>query len=197
MTRSDPDPPAPDPQRFQELLSDTQGGPAQDGEIVEQVYAELRRIAEHRLALERPDHTLQATALVNEAYLRLVGDERARDPRNSARFYAAAAGAMRRILVDHARCRGRARRGGGQRKIPLDALELAQRDDPGQVVIIEDALQRLEQLDPRLASVVELRFYAGLADAEIARILDLSERTVRREWTLARAWLHQALTEGE
>jgi RNA polymerase sigma factor (TIGR02999 family) len=162
------------------------------GALVPFVYEELRGIARARMAEERPGHTLSATALVHEAYLRLAG----RDPlpwSSRAGFYAAAAEAMRRILVEHARKRGTLKRGGGAAKLPLDAVELATREDPSEILAVEEALSRLEQQDRRMADVAKLRFFAGLSDRETADALGLSERTVRRSWVFARAWLQHDL----
>jgi RNA polymerase sigma factor (TIGR02999 family) len=154
------------------------------------VYERLREIARVRLRSERPDHTLSATALVHEAWLRLAG----RDPVDwptKARFYAAAAAAMRRILIDHARGRGRIKRGGGRGRLPLDVVELATKRDPAEILAVDDAVDRLEERDPMLAEVVKLRFFAGLSEEETAWVLERSARSVRRDWALARAWLQR------
>lgn len=172
----------------------TEPGPAQ---LTDEAYAELRRIAARYLATERPDHTLQPTALVNEAFVRLDASSAARfaDRRH---FVAAAARAMRNILVDHARARGAQKRGAGKR-VALD-VEAAGVDDGrgADVVALDEALERLEALHPRQARIVELRFFAGLTGAETAALLDVSERTVERDWVVARAWLRRELRrEGE
>lgn len=156
------------------------------------VYDELHGLAQRRMAGERKGHTLQPSALVNEAWLRLVGAERF-DWSCRARFYAAAAEAMRRILIDHARARGSAKRGGGRVRVPIDAVDLAAREDPAEILSVDEALSRLSEQDGRMAEVVKLRFYAGLTEAESAEALGVSERTVRRAWILARAWLHREL----
>jgi len=160
--------------------------------LLEAVYDQLRRIAERRMQDEKPGHSLQATALVHEAYLRLVRD---RDVAWSGRahFYAAAAQAMQRILIEHARRRGRLKRGGGQRPVATDVVDLAQEDNLEEAVALNDALERLAAEDPRAAEVTRLRFYAGLSVEETAAALQVSERTVMREWTYARAWLRDAL----
>jgi RNA polymerase sigma factor (TIGR02999 family) len=158
------------------------------------VYDQLKAIAARKMATERPDHTLSATALVHEAYLKLVGLQRLAWS-SKAHFYVAAAESMRRILVDHARAKGTAKRGGGCRILPLDVVDLATREDPPEIVAIEEALSRLEEEEPRLAEVVKLRFFAGLDVSDIAPMLGLAERTVRRDWYLARAWLGRELSK--
>lgn len=155
------------------------------------VYQELRRIARQHLGCERRGHTLQATALVHEAWLRLFGNEQEFATRQE--FLAAAANTMRRILVDHARSRGRQKRGGGQRKLPLDAVELATSSDADDVLGVDEAITSLEQRDPRLAEQVKLRLFAGFDEADVAASLGISDRTARRDWVLARAFLHRHL----
>jgi RNA polymerase sigma factor (TIGR02999 family) len=165
--------------------------------LVEQVYTQLRAIAQRQLHQERPGHTLQATALVHEAYLRLAG---AGIPWSSpAAFYTAAAEAMRRILIEHARKRNRIKRGGDARRLDLDLSHVAELDDtdPDRIVALDDAFRRLEGADPRAASVVALRFYAGLTIEQTAAALGLSERTVKREWEFARAWLFECLAKEQ
>ena len=142
---------------------------------------------------ERREHTLQATALVHEAYLRLVGSER-KTFESRGHFYAAAAEAMRRILIEHARKRKRVKRGGRRKRVPLNAAYLTEEARPEEILALSDAIARLGDRDPRLAKIVKLRFFAGLNVRETAETLDLSERTVRRDWTLARAWLHRELS---
>jgi RNA polymerase sigma factor (TIGR02999 family) len=175
------------------LREATAGEPVDMGELLPLVYGQLHAIAARHMAGERAGHTLQATALVHEAYLRLLGTEPLAFP-SKAHFFAAAAEAMRRILIDHARAKRSAKRGGGRTGLPLDALELARRDDPGEILSVDEALSRLEEQDRRLADLVKLRFFAGLSEAEIAAVLGVTERTVRRDWVLARAWLTRALT---
>ena len=159
-------------------------------ELLEIVYDHLRAIARQRMAGERAGHTLQATALVHEAFMRLVGDEEL-GFENRAHFYAAAAQAMRRILIDHARRRNTEKRGGERKRVPMSVVDLATDTDPEQVMALEEAMARLEQSDPRPASVVRLRFFAGLDVEETASVLGLSERTVMRDWSFARATLFQ------
>jgi len=158
------------------------------------VYEELRKLAAHRMTAERSDHTLQATALVHEAYIRLVGD-RNYPWANRAQFFVAAAEAMRRILIDHARAKKGPRRGGGLRKWPLDVVDLATTDDPEQILVLDDAISRLEEQDANVARLVRLRFYAGLSIEETAQSLNVSPMTVKRDWAYARAFLFRALKE--
>lgn len=165
--------------------------------LVEQVYSQLRVIAQRQLQQERAGHTLQATALVHEAYLRLAGANV--EWSGAGAFYTAAAEAMRRILIEHARKRGRIKRGGEARRLDLDLSHVADlgEADPERIVALDDAFRRLEGADPRAASVVALRFYAGLSIEEAALALGLSERTVKREWEFARAWLFECLAKGQ
>jgi RNA polymerase sigma factor (TIGR02999 family) len=182
-------PPAPDPARAdrtaRELAAD---------ELLPIVYDELRRLAQQRMARERRGHSLQATALVHEAFLRIVGD-REHGWASRTQFFAAAAEAMRRILIENARARGSARKGGGRQRETLSGIDLAAPDDLEHVRAVDEAFQRLQQADPRAADVVRLRFFAGLSEQETAAALGLSNRTVRREWVQARAWLSDALQE--
>ncbi len=158
------------------------------------VYDELRRLAQHQLGGERADHTLQATALVNEAYLKLVGQTRV-DWQNRAHFMAVAAQAIRRVLVDHARHRARDKRGGGAPHLSLTSgLEVADGNRPIDLLDMEDALDRLAQEDPTKAKVVELRFFGGLTNEEVAAVIDTSLRTVERHWQYSRAWLFRELS---
>jgi len=173
---------------------------AEDGQSIDMspllplVHDRLRAIAARFMDDERVGHTLQATALVNEAYLRLVGDDRLAWSSKS-HFYAAAAEAMRRILIDHARSKGRVKRGGGRKRMPLDVVDLAARDDVEEILSVDEAVCRLEERDPRMGAIVRLRFYAGLSEAETALALGISDRTVQREWVLARSWLRLQLSE--
>lgn len=157
------------------------------------IYDELRRLAAHRLSQERPGHTLQATALVHQAYLRLVGEDQEWNGRGH--FFAAAAEAMRRILVDHARSRQAEKRGAGLHRIDLqDDVEDARRPRED-LTVLDDALTKLESADPRAASVVKLRYFAGLNMAETAAALNLSERSAGRIWAYAKAFLRRELAE--
>ena len=161
-------------------------------DLSRQVYEQLRAIARAKLAQQSPGHTLQATALVHEAFLKLR-DHPSLVSAEPARFYQAAAQAMRQILIDHARARGRIKRGGNVRREFADVAELAGEQNPAQIMALDEAISRLEQQEPRAAEVVKLRFFAGLTVEETAQALDLSERTVKREWQFARAWLFEAL----
>lgn len=159
------------------------------------VYEQLRAIAQERMAMERRDHTLQATALVHEAYVKLVG---AGDIPWSGRagFFCAASEAMRRILIDHARRRNAGKREGQAVRVTLrDVADLASAEDSSDIVAFDEAFVRLEKEHPEVAQVVRLRFYAGLTIEQTAQVLAVSARTVNREWTFARAWLHEALGE--
>ena len=158
------------------------------------VYDELRKLAAVRLADERPGQTLQATALVHEAYLRLVGGGQPQDWDGRGHFFAAAAEAMRRILVESARRKSTAKRGGKLRRIDVEQLSVADSGREAELLAIDDALAELERHDPQAAEVVRLRFYAGLPLPEVARVLGVSPRTADRAWAYARAWLHHAVT---
>ncbi len=156
------------------------------------VYTELRRLASRQLRRERPDHTLQTTALVHEAYLALV-DQRQANWQNRAQFFAIAAQLMRRILVDYARSHRAAKRGGDYLKVSLDeAIALAE-EKSADLLALDEALVRLADLDPQQSRVVELRVFGGLSVEETAAALGISPRTVKREWSMAKAWLHQQL----
>ena len=158
------------------------------------VYDQLRAVAQRALAAERPDHTLEATALVHEAYLKLVG-EREIPWASRAHFYVAAAEAMRRVLLDHARARGRVKRGGGRARLTLtDVTDLATK--PDEIVRFDEAFQRLEGESPEAAAIVRLRFFAGLSVEQTAEALGVSTSTVDRRWSFARAWLYQAFHDG-
>jgi RNA polymerase sigma factor (TIGR02999 family) len=169
-------------------------------ELLPLVYAQLRAIAEQRMREERAGHTLQATALVHEVFVRLVSGNEP-DWQSRAHFFRVAAEAMRRVLIDHARRKLADKRGGGAKAVPLSVVDLAVEQDPAKVIALEDAMRVLEKEDPRAAEVVQLRFYAGLSVQETAALLEMSERTVMREWSFARARLYQLLagegmTEG-
>ena len=161
-------------------------------ELTPLVYEELRRIAHHYMAGARPDHTLQTTALVNEAYLRLA-DQTHPNWQDRVHFFAVAARAMRQILVNYAMSYKAQKRGGGARKIELDEAALVADAQSKEVVELNEALERLSQLDARKAQVVELKYFGGLNQDEIANVLKISPVTVRREWRFAKAWLHNEL----
>jgi RNA polymerase sigma factor (TIGR02999 family) len=165
------------------------GDPRAAAELLPLVYDELRKLAAARLADEKPGQTLQATALVHEAYLRLVGEDPGKPWNGRGHFFAAAAEAMRRILVGSARRKGRIRHGGGLRRADLRDEEVAAPTDDEQILLLDDALTRLAEARPQAAELVQLRFFAGLTLEETAPILDVSPRTARRLWAFARAWL--------
>jgi RNA polymerase sigma factor (TIGR02999 family) len=179
--------------RVTRILGDMAAGKRDaSAELLPLVYEQLRRAAQQSMAQERVGHTLSATALVHEAYVRLVGDQDAKwDGRGH--FYAAAAEAMRRILIEHARGRGRVKRGGGRQRVPLSVVDLAAEQDPEQILALDAAIERLAVEDGRLAEIVRLRFYAGLSVEETAAALGVSDRTVKRDWAFARAWLQREL----
>ena len=161
-------------------------------ELVPLIYGELRRLAAHLMARERPGHTLQTTALVHEAYVRLV-EQRFDSWNNRAHFYGAAAGIMRRILVDYARARHSVKRGGHVHRVPLDDTVAWSAEQFDELLRIDAALKRLAERSPRQVQVVELRFFAGLDVEETAEALAISPKTVKRDWSVARAWLHREL----
>jgi RNA polymerase sigma-70 factor, ECF subfamily len=160
-----------------------------ESRLFEAVYPELRRIAGHYMKTERAGHTLQATALVNEAWLQLVGRANA-DWQNRSHFFAIAAQLMRRILVDYARQRKAQKREGGRQRVELSDTLAISEDRLDEILLIDAALTRLAEWDPRQSKVIELRFFSGLTEDETAEILGVSLRTVKRDWRMARAWLH-------
>jgi len=174
------------------------GDPQAASRLLPLVYDELRRLAAQKMARENPGQTLQATALVHEAWLRLGGDQRM-EWRNRTHFFAAAAEAMRRILIDNARRKSALRHGGQAERVEfdLDSLELAAGMDDDQLLALHEALDKLAARDSVKAELVKLRFFAGLTLAEAARILDVSEPTAKRYWAYARAWLYREITGGE
>lgn len=176
------------------ILSELRGAGREEAlnRLVPAVYAELRAAARAHLRYERPDHTLRATALVHEAYLRLLGGNYP-TWNDRQHFFRAAAEAMRRILVEHARKRARVKRGGNPIRESLTDVNLAVDSDPAEVLALDHAIRRLEEQDPTAADVVRMRFFAGLSVEETASMLDMSARTVKREWAFARAWLYDAL----
>jgi RNA polymerase sigma factor (TIGR02999 family) len=178
-----------------ELLEAVTGGapPARD-ELIVHVYDELRRLAQSYLRRERADHTLQPTALVHEAYMRLAAQEGV-DWRNREHFVGVAAEMMRRVLVDHARGRGRDKRWGGLR-LPLAEADGFAEGEGEDLVALDEALRRLARRHPQKSRVVELRFFGGLSIEETARVLEVSDSTVERDWKFARAWLARELERG-
>lgn len=179
-----------------ELLGEVKAGDkAALDRLVPLAYAELRRLADGYLRRERPDHTLQPTALVHEAYVRLVGQGQP-DYRNRAHFFGVAAQLMRQILVDHARTRNAGKRGGGEARVPLEWAADASRSSPEMFLDLDDALKRLERQDARKARVIEMRFFGGLTAEETAEMLDVSVETVRRDLRLGQAWLQRELNRA-
>lgn len=174
------------------LLGLAARNPQVENDLLEVVYAELHRMADRLMRNERPDHTLQATALINEAYLHLI-DQRGKNWKNRAHFFGVAALVMRRILVDHARTRRTEKRGGGQRKVSLDETVLLTPEQSDEILALDEALSRLSQFDPRQSRVVELRFFGGLTEPEAAEVLGVAARTVKRDWSIAKAWLYGEL----
>jgi len=187
------DAPAVSEQRVTELLTRwSQGDDAALAELTPLVYGELRRLAHRYMNAERTEHTLQTTALVNEAYLRLADQT---NPRwqNRAHFFAVAARAMRQILVNYARSQRSQKRGGGAFKMELDEAALVSPEESKEIIYLHEALERLAILDSRKAQVVELKYFGGLTYDEIAEVLKISQVTVRRDWEFARLWLYTEL----
>ncbi len=181
------------PQRVTQLLAHwSHGDDAALAELTPLVYEELRHIAHHQMGGQRPDHTLQTTALINEAYLRLAGQT---NPswQNRAHFFAVAARAMRQILVNYAKSDRAQKRGGGALKIELDEAAIVSPEQSKEIVDLHEALERLATLDSRKGRVVELKYFGGLNHDEIAEVLKVSAVTVRRDWVFAKAWLHNEL----
>jgi RNA polymerase sigma factor (TIGR02999 family) len=188
--------PAPKPHEITELLAQwSDGNQTALDRLYPLVYEELRRLARSYMRGERKGHTLQTTALINEAYVRMV-DQRNVHWQNRSHFFAISAQIMRRILVDHARRYLHAKRGGGAQKISLDEVLIVAKERSEEVLMLNEALSNLARLDPRRCQVVEMRYFAGLNNKEIASVLKISENTVMRDWNLARAWLYQQLSEA-
>jgi RNA polymerase sigma-70 factor, ECF subfamily len=162
-------------------------------ELIPIIYQELHTLALRHLRKERPDHTLQPTALVNEAYVKLVAQTNAW--KNRAQFFAVASTLMRRVLVDHARRNLRAKRGAGNVKVSLDEILLVSPNRPDRMLALDESLTRLENMDARQARIIELRYFGGLTVDEVAKILDVSPTSVRREWASAKAWLYGELKQ--
>src|SRR5229473_5703875 len=176
------------------LIEWSNGDKAALDKLMPLIYDELRRLAHHYMSREHPGHTLQTTAVVNEAYLRLINRQRVRW-QNRAHFFAIAAHLMRSILVDHARSYAYAKRGGGARKIALDEAMIVSQQRAAEVVALDDVLKELADFDPQQSRIVELRFFGGLTIEETAEALDLSPATIKREWNTARAWLYRELSK--
>ncbi len=177
------------------LLSWSNGNKEALDKILPIVYEELRKQASRYLRRERAGHTLQTTALIHEAYIRLV-DQRNVRWQNRAHFFGISAQMMRRILVDHARAKGRAKRGGSEIRVSLDGANLIAKGTELDIVALDEALERLEQIDLQQSKIVELRFFSGLTVEETAEVLKISPATVKRDWSMAKAWLHREVTRN-
>ena len=177
------------------LMSWSQGDKNALNDLVPLLYEPLRKIAHRHLKRERRDHTLQSAALVNEAYLRLLGDSGIRVT-DKSHFIAVAAQVMRHILVEHARHHHAAKRGGGGLKLGLEDVEEVGGSKPLDLVTLDDALQELSKFDPQQARIVEMRFFGGLSIEETAIILDISPATVKRDWATARVWLYREISRS-
>lgn len=185
----------PSPEEMSQLLRDwSDGDQSALDKVMPVVYQELRRLAHHYMRNERADHSLQTTALVNEAYMRLADYKKMRW-QSRAHFFAVAAQVMRRILVENARSRNYAKRGGGAQKVELDEAALVSAGRSAEVIAVDEALIELESWDARKGRIVELRFFGGLSIEETAEVLKVSPTTVQREWRSAKAWLHRAIRE--
>jgi len=176
------------------LIAWSQGDRTALDKLMPLVYDELHRLAHHYMSRERPGHTLQTTALVNEVYLRLV-DQRNVTWQNRAQFFAVCAQLMRRILVDYARRRHYAKREGEARKVSLEEAAMVSAERGADLIAVDDALKSLAAFDPRKSQIVELRFFGGLSTEEVAEVIGVSPRTVEREWRKAKAWLHREMTK--
>jgi RNA polymerase sigma factor (TIGR02999 family) len=179
------------------LSAAQQGDPQAASRLLPLVYEELRQLAAQKLAHEKPGQTLSATALVHEAYLRLVGPGEGPHWNSRGHFFAAAAEAMRRILINRARDKMRHKRGGGWQRIDLDKVTVADRAADEELLALDESLERLAQENPTCAELVKLRFFAGLTLEEAAAALGLARRTADRTWAYARAWLYQALSQAD
>ncbi|MCH8147088.1 MAG: sigma-70 family RNA polymerase sigma factor [Planctomycetes bacterium] len=179
----------PSPGQVTQLLGSVSCGDQKAlSELLAVVYSELKTLAAAKMRMERPDHTLQPTALVHEAFMRLVGQENL-NWNSRTHFFGAAAEVMRRVLVDHARQRKSEKRGGGRPSASLDEALVVFETRSADLLELDSALKRLAELDPRQSRIVELRFFGGLSTAQVAKVVEVSERTVERDWRLARAWL--------
>ena len=184
------------PPEITELLLRWKGGDADAlDHLTQLIYPELRRMARQYMGRERPTHTLQTSALINEAYLRLV-DQQATHWHDRLHFFAVAAQIMRHILIDHARRRHFAKHGAGAPHVPLDETAVIYQERAAEFVALDDALRRLAEFDARKSQIVELKFFGGLTVEEVAEVLNLSPVTIKREWRAAKAWLHLEISEG-
>jgi RNA polymerase sigma factor (TIGR02999 family) len=177
------------------LINWNQGDQAALDELVPLVEVELRRLARHYMARESPDHTLQTSALINEAYIRLI-DQQKMPWQNRAHFFGVAAQVMRHILIDHARGHAYAKRGGGARKVPLEEAMMVNEKRAAELVALDDALKKLAKIDSRKSRIIELRFFGGLNIQETAEALRISRITVTREWRSAKAWLRREMNQS-
>jgi RNA polymerase sigma factor (TIGR02999 family) len=178
-----------------QALSEAEAGPLQAGEdLLPLVYEELRRLAAARMAQESSGHTLQATALVHEAWMRLAGSQ-GRQWANRAHFFAAAAEAMRRVLIENARRKGRLKHGGHLARIDITDLDLVAAAPDEMILVVDAALRRFKEEDPEKEKVVAMKFFGGLTNQEVAESLGVTERTVERQWAYAKAWLYRELRE--
>ncbi|HET8781901.1 MAG TPA: sigma-70 family RNA polymerase sigma factor [Pyrinomonadaceae bacterium] len=190
------DPPPRQEHEITQLLAEWRdGNQAALDDLYPLVYDELHRLARRYMSRERKGHTLQTTALINEAYVRLV-DQRNVQWANRSHFFAISAQIMRRILIDHARRQTYAKRGGGARQVSLEETAAVVQDDLSEFVRLDEALKSLAELDPRRSQVVELKYFGGLNNDEIAGVLKISKNTVIRDWNMARAWLYRQLAGG-
>lgn len=190
MTQSNPP-----PHELTQLLIDCSDGsqPAYD-QLFPLVYEELRRLAHRYMSRERPGHTLQTTAVVHEAYLRLI-DQKHVQWQNRAHFFAIAAQMMRRILITHAQSHAYAKRGGGALRVSLDEAAIVSQERAGELIALDEALTALTIIDPRRSQVVELRYFGGLNNEEIAEVMKVSPNTVMRDWNVAKAWLYREMSK--
>lgn len=178
-----------------QLLKDWSGGDRQaPAQLMPLVYAELRRLADSYMSHERASHTLQPTALVNEAYLRLIDQTRV-NWQNRAHFFGIAAQLMRRILLDHARAHHAGKRGGAAKRLSLDEASILPEERASDLIALDEALEELAKLDERKSRIVELRFFGGLGVDETAEVLGIHRATVLRDWSVAKAWLHRELSK--
>jgi RNA polymerase sigma factor (TIGR02999 family) len=171
-----------------------QGDVAAETELMPLIYNQLRAIARNQMARERPDHSLQATILVHDAFLQLVGNSQI-DWSNRAHFFALASRAMRRILIDHARAAHAQKRPGARQKVELESALAFVEGQTTDLLALDEALERLAEWDPRQSRVVEMHFFGGLGFDEIAEVLGISDRTAKRDWAMARAWLYRQLSK--
>lgn len=184
------------PQEVTQLLADwAKGDSSALDKLFPLVHGELRRIARRQMSQERPGHTLQATALVNEAYMKIAG-QKGFEWHNRSHFFAVCAQVMRHVLIDHARAHARDKRGGGAIQVSLNEAAVMVKEQAADFVALDDALQELEIVDQQKARIVEMRYFGGLSIEETAEVLNISPRTVRREWRRAKAWLYRMIAEG-